>query len=257
MKKMLKLVAIAVVAMGVLVIGPAVMACAGLEGSSTQESATGTQESLTETQEAGTQETSHMEGIMKWHEAVFGTLTAINGTTLTVTDKDGKVFTVDAANASVIVDGQKSTLSSLAVNDKVFVFGTPSSTDSTQIAAKVIGKGIKKMEQGPDKFAGLFGEITAISGTTLTVKGKDGIIYTVDAASAKVTVDGKVSTLTDLAVGDKVVVKSAEKIAAGTTQVTATAISKGFPKIAPLKKAFKKGFKMGRGMHKGMKKGGK
>lgn len=58
---------------------------------------------------------------------VFGQVTAINGTTITITDTDSRnstTYTVDASNASVTKNGSASSLSNIAVSDTVMVQGT-------------------------------------------------------------------------------------------------------------------------------------
>ncbi len=63
-----------------------------------------------------------------------GTITAINGTTITMqeeADEGGAVYTVDASGAAFSKDGATATISSLAVGDKVFVDGTVSGTNVT------------------------------------------------------------------------------------------------------------------------------
>ena len=74
--------------------------------------------------------------------AVFGTVSAINGTNLSVTSKASKnSFTVDASNATVMKNNATSTLSSVTVGDTVVIMGTVSGTNvtATSIRDSVIG----------------------------------------------------------------------------------------------------------------------
>lgn len=71
---------------------------------------------------------------------VAGAITAINGTTLTITNKSGVTYTVDASNAKVQNKGALSTVSTVAVGDNVVVQGT---INGASVAAYSI------IDQGP------------------------------------------------------------------------------------------------------------
>lgn len=77
---------------------------------------------------------------------------------------------------------------------------------------------------GSGGFFGVFGKVTAISGTTITITdSRNSTTYTVDASNATVTKNGPASSVSAIAVGDTIVVQ-------GTTSgdsVTATSISDG------------------------------
>lgn len=167
-----------------------------------------------------------------WHgdapHGVVGTVSAVSGTTLTVTTKAKEkndatsaaptVYTVDASNAKIYNKGnEKSTIpvSSIAVGDAVMVRGTVSGTNVT---ATVIRDGIAR-----DKFkhsvANLTqlvkgngepivgGSVVAISGTTFTVTNASNVTYTIDAASTTVVKNGTSTAIGNIAVGDNVLVQ--------------------------------------------------
>ena len=69
---------------------------------------------------------------------------------------------------------------------------------------------------------GVGGTVTVVSGNTVTVTGRDGKSYTIDAGSATITKDETV-TLSDVAVGDTVM---ADGTLSGTT-LTATSLHDG------------------------------
>lgn len=195
---------------------------------------------------------------------VFGSVTAISGTTLTVTsegrsprqgtsstvsatDASSTVYTVDASDAKVYKDNATTavSVSTVAVGDSVMVEGTVSGANVT---ATVIRDGVAKqggpsMPGGDHKFAGasstrptssstpeiaikgngepvVGGDVTAISGTTLTITNTSNVTYTIDAASATVVVKGASSTLGNVAVGDTLVVQGT----VNGTSVTASSI---------------------------------
>src|SRR5512146_566500 len=71
-------------------------------------------------------------GMMQTMPGIFGKVTAVNGTTLTVSDtRTDTSYTVDASGATVMKNGSASSLSSVAVGDTVFVQGTVSGTNVT------------------------------------------------------------------------------------------------------------------------------
>lgn len=66
----------------------------------------------------------------------------------------------------------------------------------------------------------VIGTVTAIDGTTVTIKGENGEVYSVNASTTKVVGNGKATTtLSSLEVGDKVVVKGS---IVGTSSATTT-----------------------------------
>jgi len=182
---------------------------------------------------------------------IFGTVSAINNDTLTVTSKAwGRptpesagqptalgtgvtpatvVYTVDATNATIYKGSATTTvsISDIAVGDSVVVQGTVSGTN---IAATVIRDGVGGMMRHPGMGGKGFGHsasstpsstpiiqgngepviggnVTAISGTTLTVTNASNVTYSIDAASSTVVIKGVSSTLSNVAVGDNVIVQ--------------------------------------------------
>lgn len=150
---------------------------------------------------------------------VVGTVATINGTTLTVTEKaksngvTAVTYTVDASNATVTKNGKVSTVSNIAVGDMVMIQGT---LTGTNIKATIIRDGITKKEKttptpivqgnGQPIVAGV---IASINGNTISITNKSNITYTIDASIAKIVVGNKISTISNIAVGDTVVVQGA------------------------------------------------
>jgi len=166
----------------------------------------------------------HVRGAMKG-TGLVGTITSINGTTLTVTNKAGTVYTVNATSGTVKKDGVTSTLSALAVGNTVYIRGT---TTGTNVVATSVSTGTmpnKGMEGGDWKGKGVAGTVTAVSGTNITLKDKANTVYTVDATNAKVMKNGATGTVSSVAVGDTIFV-------GGTvtgTSVVATTVMDGIP----------------------------
>ncbi len=163
--------------------------------------------------------------------SAMGKVTAINGSTITITDQKrgtttSMTYTVDASAATVTKDqNTASTLSAIAVGDMIAVDGTVS---GTTITATAIHDGFGG-PGGPGDFGGhgggAMGTVTAISGSTLTVTGKDGGVYTVDASSATVKASGTTSAVSAIKVGDTVMIQGSIT----TASMTAKTIEDGIP----------------------------
>lgn len=71
---------------------------------------------------------------------VTGTVTAVNGTTMTITDAAGKTVTVDTDGQTTVTIGKTAALSDLTNGEQVTVIGTPDS--SGKITARSVLSGI-------------------------------------------------------------------------------------------------------------------
>lgn len=139
-----------------------------------------------------------------------GTLTAINGSTLTIKSmRDGTVLTVNATNATVW-RGSSVPLAKLSLNDVVVVRGTAS---GNVITAVTIAGGNWK-DSWPENAnwnnlkPGVTGIVTGITGTTLSVKNDKGVVYAVDATNAKLQKEkGEKIAISDIKIGDTVFVQ--------------------------------------------------
>lgn len=180
---------------------------------------------------------------------VFGTVTALNGTTLTVasngfgrnaTSTPATAYTVNAANATVTKDGATSTIASVAVGDRVMVRGTVSGTSVTATAIMdgvPQGRGFPgdrgnatstrpvSLVQGNGEPV-IAGTVSAVNGGTLTVTNTSNITYTVDASTAKIVKGNATSTLASVAVDDNVIVQGTVN---GTSVTAASVIDQGVP----------------------------
>ena len=190
-------------------------------------------------------------GMMGRMPGVFGTVSAISGTTLTITSKMPQrpaagttpaagsapvmtttTYTVDASAATVTKAAAASSVSAIAIGDTVMVQGTVS---GTSVTAKTIRDGVVPMGKGmgPRPQGGqapaiqgngqpvVGGSVTAVSGNTITVTtAQGGIAYNVDASSATVTKANATSSVASIATGDKVVVQGT----VNGTSVTASSV---------------------------------
>lgn len=173
---------------------------------------------------------------------VFGTVSAVNGSTLTVVSKMRQkgapnntttttpttvTYTVLATNATITKNGASGNISSILVGDTVMVQGTVS---GTSVTAKTIRDGMPQNSIGKGNQIGTLtegngqpvigGNVTVISGNILTVVNKSNVTYTVDATSAKIEKDGATSAVGNIVVGDRVVVQGA----VNGNSITATTI---------------------------------
>lgn len=181
----------------------------------------------------------HKDWNMENKGVVMGKITATSGSTLTVTSTTPtstsskpatttKTYTINAATATIVIDGETSTLSKLAVGNQILIKGTASSSDSTQITAQIIHSQSEAFLNRTHYQ--LIGKITAVSGNTLTVLDDNGTSYTVNSTDAKVTINGTDSTVSKLEVGDTIMVGGFAKEGA-TTTITARNIFKGTLKV--------------------------
>jgi hypothetical protein len=72
---------------------------------------------------------------------IGGAVTAIDGSTLTVTNASNVTYTINAASSTIIKNGTSTTVASVAVGDNLIVQGTVSGTSVT--ASSVIDQGVK------------------------------------------------------------------------------------------------------------------
>ncbi len=175
---------------------------------------------------------------MRKDMGIAGTVASVSGNTITVTSKGGwnstagTTYTVDATNATVSKDGVSSSVSSIATGDMVMVQGTVNGASVTATAIHD-GKGPKEGMPFGQNVASIIqgngqpvvgGTITAINGTALTVTNTGNVTYTVDATNATVTKDGASSSVSSIAVNDRVVVQGTVN---GTSISAASIVDQG------------------------------
>ena len=191
--------------------------------------------------------------------AIVGKVSTINGNTISVVGRQNQgmgrpavapntttvTYTVDATNAVVRKNNATSTVSSIAVGDMVMVQG---SVNGTNVVATMIrdnflgirdGQGSDKNENGenskgrnssstPPAFVGnglpiVAGKISAISGNSLTVTTAGNVSYVVDATNAKILQGQNTITISNVVVGDTVMVQGTVN---GSTITASTVIDR-------------------------------
>jgi len=151
-------------------------------------------------------------GQMKMGDHLHGTVTEINGSVFTITsEKDNTGYTIEAKDADVHVftEGEKpedGSITDIKVGDDVGARGTLS---GTVLTATDVMDGMPEGGKGGHhggRGHGLKGTVQSVNGDTVTLEGKDGKTYTVNAGDASVTrmVDG---TLSDVVAGDQIGVR--------------------------------------------------
>lgn len=169
--------------------------------------------------------------------AVVGSVTAASGNTLTVTDRNNTVFTVDTTNAKITKgfgpNATTITLGDIKVGDMVAVRGTVS---GNAVAATNIETGMPM--RGPmDKDVNhVGGNVTAVNGNSFTVErpafgnttAKE--TFTVNTSGTTTfTKDGNTATLGDVVVGSHVMVEGALDTNTKTDTATAVRIMTAMP----------------------------
>lgn len=185
----------------------------------------------------------------------FGTITAINGTSLTIAvsqpHEATTTLTVNAASTTVkkmLTPEATSTkpqlvtqsLSDLAVGEKVMVRGTR--TDATVIAQEIVEipndipkhpiralakDALEHMKDNRDMKPGrgVVGVVQNMGTTTFTLKAMNGTLYTVNAASSTVRNGSATSSLANITNGERVAVHG--DVASST--ITARVIMENIP----------------------------
>jgi hypothetical protein len=153
-----------------------------------------------------------MKGMRDRGPHVHGTVTAVSGTTITITDdRQNTTYTIDASAATFKKAAEGTapttvTISEIAVGDTISAMGTVSGTTvkATEVLEGDFGRGGHGGMGGHGRGPGVMGTVTAVNGSTITVTDqRSGTSYTVNAGSATVQ---KMTTgaLSDIVVGDTI-----------------------------------------------------
>jgi hypothetical protein len=150
--------------------------------------------------------------------SVSGTVASISGTTITLTAKDGTSYTVDASKARTRRRAATAMdLANIQAGDSITVTGT---VDGTNITAVMIRD--TSMGRNNDHTVGT---ITAVNGSSFTLQTKANASLTVNTTSATVIEkfignDKQAAALTDLAIGENMLITGAVDSAANSIAAT-------------------------------------
>ncbi len=137
---------------------------------------------------------------------ITGTVTVVNGSTITVQTASNTTYTVNTSGALIRHTTTGDT--TLSSGDRVFIQGVVSG--SSVVAAVVIDAGAKSdpKPSDEDKRMGIAGTVTAKSSSNITVLGKNGTTYTVSTVNATFWKNKHETTASsDISVGDTVLVQ--------------------------------------------------
>jgi hypothetical protein len=167
--------------------------------------------------------------------AAVGTISAIHGSTLTVTNQGGTSATVRTTSSTVVTTSVTGTVADIANGDHLVVMGT--TAGPTVAATGIVDRGTDTADDGsggppsglnvPSGFGGGFapvtGTVTAVNGSTVTLTTTSGSTVKVTTSSTTAVEVDRTISITQLKTGDQVVVTGTTR---GTT-VTATRIREG------------------------------
>jgi hypothetical protein len=168
---------------------------------------------------------------------VFGTVSAVSGDIITVTSTHRMgpkpatgsanttapvtaTYTVDATNATITKNNVAGTISSIAVGDTIMAQGT---LTGTNLVATTIRDGVMMRTPGatgqsgknqPSPITGngqpvVAGTVSSVSGNTLVITNKSNVTYTIDTTNAKIVQGQNTIAVSNVAVGDNVIVQGA------------------------------------------------
>jgi hypothetical protein len=156
----------------------------------------------------------------KGEKGITGTVTAIAGNVVTITNAAGATYTIDATSAKFPTQPTAQTLATIIVGDKISSVGTLSGT--TVVATRIT-------DMSSFERTVFSGRITAISGSMITITDMKKVVKTVDATSATIVKGGRTvttETISDLKVGNRI-------MAIGTVSGTAITATKIIDSGAP------------------------
>ena len=153
---------------------------------------------------------------------IVGTISAINGSQLTVTGNNGTTYTVDAANAALNGSLGAVVLGDLRVGDTIVVRGK---LNGTALTANTI----RDISLAQRLFVSTIGAtgagvVTSISGNTFTINpiGNGATTTVTTNASTTYKVNGQATTSSALAVGSNVIIGGTST---SDTSITASLVS--------------------------------
>ena len=183
-------------------------------------------------------------GVRGMRPAVVGSVSAVNGTNITVASRGfGKntattTYSVDASSATIMKGNATSTISDIVVGDNVVIQGT---VTGTSVKATTIRDG---MIRNPGANAGsnpqvqgngqpvVAGTVVSVSGSVINVTNSGNVTYAVDTTNSKFESRGQqgTSTISNVSVGDRVIAQGAVN---GTSVTASLVIDQGNPSNVP------------------------
>jgi hypothetical protein len=146
-------------------------------------------------------------------QGVVGTISAINGNTVTLKSFNGGTATVNITSQTMFrKDQQSAKLSDFKVGDMVFVRGEPTGENTwTAVAMGIRSDASRRFREGMGKEF-VAGEIKSIDGLNLTITRVDGVTQKITVnENTSFRKNGESVTLADFAPGDHIFARGAMK----------------------------------------------
>ncbi len=122
-----------------------------------------------------------------------GQVTAVSGSTITVKDRNGTTYTIKTTSStSFEMAGQSASLSDVKTGEQMSAEGTLNSDNSLNAETVQI------------ELPGYRGQVTAVSGSTITVQDHGGTHTIQTTSSTKFTRGGQSASLSDVKTGDQI-----------------------------------------------------
>ena len=137
------------------------------------------------------------------NRAINGKVVSVNGSIISLVNKKGVTYTVDATNATFTGKeiGNAFTLASIVPNDEITVKGTITGTNV--VATSISDKSYAARTVFP-------GKVVSVNGSTITLMKDKNTTYTVNVGSATLTKgfgkNSKTISISDIVVGDRLAV---------------------------------------------------
>lgn len=141
---------------------------------------------------------THRSLLAEKNQRFNGSVTAINGNTITMKDAKGKTWTLDVSKAKLSkMRGEEMKVEDIKVSDKIEIRGTASGTN-------IDPQTIKNKTLGSHRYA-YTGMVQSVSGSTIITKGKTLGVKTVITNDKTTFTSGKDTiSLSDIPVGSKI-----------------------------------------------------
>ncbi len=184
--------------------------------------------------------TFHTRAMKAMHKPlVGGTITAVNGTLITLTTPTGTVYTVDTSAATVVPKKDNATTSLFTIGSNIGVNGTISGTTitaATIFSAPEHGLQKIKIKMAPGHTPHAFGTVSNLNGSNFTIALPTPLgtttpttrtLTVVTSATTSFTKDGAPASLADVVNGTKVIVQGTiNKDSATLTAATINVVTK-------------------------------
>lgn len=134
-------------------------------------------------------------------KGVAGVITSVDGTTITVKSPAGSATIATTSSTTFMLNNKSASLSNIVAGLMVRAEGTVTNKTftATKVMAESAPQGNKPPQGKPAK--PVIGQVSAVDGTTITVKTRDGSATIATTSSTTFKLNDKSATLSDITVG--------------------------------------------------------